>query len=291
MESANTARVFDGGTLLLGDPQERQLQLFGSRVVTVDPGALNGAEGSGLEHGDDQLFGASARDAVTVPGTQLEAYWFLRRNADAGDALDTVGARVESVVGRARLEAEGAGQFGAFGHLPQRAYMAHAGGSYGVPVAGSRFGAAYSFASGDADPDDERHGTFDSLFPSRAHHGQMELWSLQNGHDLEASWSAKPSSGIHVRLAWHGFWLHRPESDAWYNASQRPVRLGRPGASAYVGQELDLAVAARFWRERLVVSGGYGHFFAGDFVRETGASEDADFAFVQVAGAMTGGLF
>ena len=292
-EWLNTARVWDGATVRVGDEEARRLLLLGARAVPVDPGRTNGLEAVGSRYGDSQLYGAHYADRATLPGVALEAYWLLRVNADADDALDTVGARVETRVGRARFEGEAALQFGDFGGQQARGYMAHAGVDYAVPaLAGSHVGAAYDLGSGDSDPNDDRHETFDNLFPlNHAYYGVMDLWALQNGHHVEATWAARPAPGVGVSAGWHGFWLHRAETDAWYNAGMRPMRLGRPGASAYVGQEVDVSASVRLWDERLALAAGYGHFFAGDFVAETGASQDADFAFVQLRGAMSGGVF
>jgi hypothetical protein len=33
----------------------------------------------------------------------------------------------------------------------------------------------------------------------------------------------------------------------------------------------------------MTIMGGYSHFFAGDFVDDTGADEDADWAFIQTS--------
>ena len=52
------------------------------------------------------------------------------------------------------------------------------------------------------------------------------------------------------------------------------------GASNFAGHELDLTVK---WKatEHLTVEVGYSHFFAGQYLSDTGASDDADFAYVQ----------
>ena len=35
--------------------------------------------------------------------------------------------------------------------------------------------------------------------------------------------------------------------------------------------------------DRLTVESGYSHFFAGSYLKDTGPSDDADFAYVQAA--------
>ena len=58
------------------------------------------------------------------------------------------------------------------------------------------------------------------------------------------------------------------------------MRTITPTASDYVGSEVDLTVtwAPKKW---FSVQAGYSHFFAGDYLEDTGASSDADFGYVQ----------
>ena len=46
-----------------------------------------------------------------------------------------------------------------------------------------------------------------------------------------------------------------------------------------MGAELDLFVSYNFTRHLLGYA-GYSHFFAGDFIRRTGPSEDSDFVYL-----------
>jgi hypothetical protein len=52
------------------------------------------------------------------------------------------------------------------------------------------------------------------------------------------------------------------------------------GASNFAGHELDLTAN---WKvnKHLSLLFGYSHFFAGDYLRQTGAHSDADFGYVQ----------
>ncbi|MSR64181.1 MAG: hypothetical protein EXS18_00170 [Verrucomicrobiae bacterium] len=92
-----------------------------------------------------------------------------------------------------------------------------------------------------------------------------------------------------MRIAdYHLFWLAENE-DFWYRANQAPVgvparRDVTGGSGSFVGSELDLTVtwtACKYTK----VQGGYSHFFAGDFVRDTtgtnNGKDDADFLYVQ----------
>ena len=54
--------------------------------------------------------------------------------------------------------------------------------------------------------------------------------------------------------------------------------MGAP--SAYRGSEVDL-VATWTVSKNVQIQGGYAHFFAGQYLADTGASDDADFGYFQ----------
>src|SRR5678815_647098 len=79
------------------------------------------------------------------------------------------------------------------------------------------------------------------------------------------------------------------DSDYWFRSNGvstlrtktpdgRDVR--RIGADNFAGQEIDLTLT---WSpvKPLKIIAGYGHFFAGDYLRDTGPHDDADFGYVQ----------
>ena len=76
------------------------------------------------------------------------------------------------------------------------------------------------------------------------------------------------------------FWL-ADTHDAWYRANGvTQVRAISPKASSYVGSELDLNLTWKITKN-FSLGGGCGHFFDGKYAKATGASSDADFAYVQ----------
>jgi hypothetical protein len=183
-------------------------------------------------------------------------------------------------------ELEGGYQFGDFGALDQSAGFMTAG--LGHEWANARWKPAlwfyYDWASGDEDPTDDRHGTFNQLFPlGHKYLGYADLVARQNINDVNLIWTASPTTKVKL-LAWfHVFFLDEPR-DALYNAPGNPIRVDRTGAAGReVGQELDLTVQYIFSpRADLLV--GYSHFWAGDFVRATnppGVTGDVDFTYTQ----------
>lgn len=71
------------------------------------------------------------------------------------------------------------------------------------------------------------------------------------------------------------------DADALYNAGGGVVRAGDTNASSDIGNEIDLTFSYKF-TTRLTGSLGYSHFFAGDFLADTGPDDDIDFAYAQI---------
>ena len=105
----------------------------------------------------------------------------------------------------------------------------------------------------------------------------------QNLHDLEVSMKAQPLKTVSLKAELHAFWLATTD-DAWYRANGvaqvRPLNAVGRNADSYAGSEIDLTAT---WNvnKHLQVEGGYSHFFAGDYLSDTGASDDADFGYIQ----------
>ena len=158
-----------------------------------------------------------------------------------------------------------------------------------------RLGAVYSYSSGDSNPNDGTHGTFDNLFPTNHRlYGLMDFFSLQNVQDLRGTLQLKPLSRLNLALEGHGFWL-ADTHDNFYTVAGAP-RGGvgttpgtgygiNPSYSSFVGTELDV-IATYSVTRYAQVEAGYGHFFVGDYIRQSLAapgfgSKDANYFYVQ----------
>jgi hypothetical protein len=149
-----------------------------------------------------------------------------------------------------------------------------------------RLGVEYDHGSGDRDPTDGRHETFDPLFPfGHAYQGIQDTFSWKNGQDLAFKVDLYPpkSTGIpHAEIQYHAFWLSG-RKDAWFNAGLAEIRRDPTGSSGrFVGHEIDVTFKYAIVPAIAVVWIGYSHFFPGEFVRQTGESPDRDFVFTQL---------
>ncbi|MFA6560301.1 MAG: alginate export family protein [Verrucomicrobiia bacterium] len=229
------------------------------------------------------------------------------RAYDIAQEIFTMGFRVKSTPGRLNgfdYEAEGAYQIGrsagqqvaAFPGpqmLEHNAFAAHVGAGYTWEKWDwkPRLGVEYNIASGDSDPNDNTDQSFLNLFPTNhKFYGYMDFFAWKNVHnpalslkltpyqDPKAAWRA-----FTVQLDGHAFWLYTNE-DAWYRANAvtrvRPLNAAARNADSFVGEEIDLTLAYSPWKF-LKLQTGYSHFFAGDYVAQTGNASDANFGYLQ----------
>jgi len=282
LEWVNTARVWDAVRLSqrLGS-KDRIVDVFASHLVAVRPRAFNTHAPTGNRMFDSQFYGVYLTDKVSVRNSRVEFYYLLRRNTRAGDRVHTTGVRYDYQNGAWNADGEVMLQTGSYGFLQQRAYAAHIG--FGRMLGSAwHLGAAYNYGSGDSNPLDGKHQTFDNLYPlNHAYYGYMDLFSLQNIHNGEAVLKWKLNKRNHFRLAYEGFWLVKSGTDAWYNAGAGVVRRAPGPVSSYVGSEIDFTMATAFKPWHISTLLGYSHFFAGSYVQQTGTSRDANFFFAQ----------
>jgi hypothetical protein len=317
----NLGRTFDAAKLRWQN-EWFSADLFTSRVVVPDNHNFN-------ESNDYDWFSGIYATTKKIPIQTTDIY-FLSRNANAQainfqtggigalpSARDiyTYGIRMKSNpgdLGNWDYNTELMGQFGHFNDpllaagqqsLSHEAYAAVAGFGYTWTQADytPRVGLEYSFGSGDNDPKDGRHTTFENLFPTNhKFYGFMDFISLQNIHDIRFLNSIKPLPRLTLLAEGHGFWL-ADTHDSFYNvAGSRRGGIGstssgvaagtnygiNPGYSSYVGSELDL-IASYALSPAAALEAGYGHFFAGDYIRQSlsssavGAS-DANWIYLQL---------
>ena len=304
----NIGRVFDAVKL------RWQNEWFGADFFTSQP--VIPEDGRFNVENDHDWFSGVYATSTKIPKHTFEAY-FLSRNSSAKAISDepspqlpqpterdiyTIGGRVKSSPGQLGpwdYTLEGAYQFGNFWptaasrRLTQDAFMFVGQGGYTFKNAWStpRLGVEYAYASGDSNPADGKHQTFENLFPSNhKFYGYMDFMSLQNLKNVRGILQLKPHPRVSLALEGHGFWL-ADTRDSSYNVAGLPRAAGGYGLhsnySDFVGTELD-AIAGVALTRFAQLEVGYGHFFTGDYVRKslsapTAGSRDADYLYVQTS--------
>ena len=322
----NIGRVFDGAKLRWQNAAFG-VDAFATRLVVPDDNGIN--RSSDYEHFSGLYF-----DTAKIPGVLTEAY-VLSRNVGPGAAtwsapfttpapynpsardIYTLGGRMKSSTnGWHGVDAtlEGAAQFGnwkrpATGIRPgqrdeQRAFAlsAQVGYTFKEVPAKPRLAVEYNFASGDHDPNDGTHGTFDNLYPTNHRfYGYMDLASWQNLHNVRAIAQCRPHPKVSLAAEGHLFWLADAQ-DRFYSVSGAPRAGGvvngvdtgaagsgygygvNPGYDRFVGGEVDLIAGLAVTRFA-TWEAGYGHFFRGAYIVDTfskAGSQDADWIFTQL---------
>lgn len=287
----NVLRTFDGAKLFWrGDDWDidafwvRPVAFGAVRQRLIPPGRLDLTE---------DFYGAWSSYHGWEKQT-LDAYYLGLTVYDApvsaafpvNSSFQTIGSRWQGRQNDLLWDIEGAYQFGRYASAEQSAAMATGGIGYQFAESKTKpeLWLFYDYATGNASPRSERHGTFSQLFPWGHHYlGFMDLVGRQNIRDLNLRASASPSEKTNLLLWYHVFHLAQAR-DALYNASGAPIRISPSGsAGTYVGQELDLLFQFVF-NPRSDVIFGYSHFFAGSFVKATnppGVSGNANFYYSQ----------
>ena len=318
----NIGRVFDAVKVRWQNPIFAA-DFFTSKVVLPDDNTLN-------KWNDYSLFSGVYASTKKIPKNLTEVYFFARNEelgvatADRGAVLPfqyaapaardiyTIGARFKSAtneLGNFDYTVEGAYQFGTWqqtttsAEIDHRAYAFALNGGYTFAdaFATPRLGLEYAFASGDSNPTDGTHETFDQLYPTgHKFGGYMDLvGNWQNIHDVRPMLTLKPTPRLSLAIEGHLFWL-ADTADNFYNkagvargsatAYQAPAAQGtgygrNPGYSSFVGSELDF-IAGYAVNKFINLEGGYGHFFAGDYIKQSWSnpafgSRDADWVYLQ----------
>ena len=136
-----------------------------------------------------------------------------------------------------------------------------------------RAGLEYLYSSGDSNPTDGKHETFDNLFPTNHRQfGLMDIFSWENVQLLRFMGSVQPFKSLSVAADYRLVWLADTHDSFYTNKGARRGGLGptdgtgygiNPNSSSYVGSEIDL-VATYAIRRYASLQAGIGHFFVGD---------------------------
>lgn len=307
-------RTFDGVRLRL-QTEKFWAEAFAMRPVQIKEEVINDSDAA------DNVFGLYTSNEY-IPWQDTEVYWIYRDKGDEQPDLDptdtldprgtwngpaqrihTLGTRWASkkkALNGWDYWAEAALQWGSVwrtnresAEFDQRAWALGAAAGYTFEEVAwkPRIGLEYNYASGDQDPTDSESQSFQNLFPSNhPPYGFFDEFSWRNLHNLRVQTNVKPVKSVDVELSYHAFWLAET-TDYWFRSNGlSTLRTMTPdgrdvrtiGADNFAGHEIDFVVK---WNatEWLTVDVGYSHFFAGDYLEQTGPSDDADFAYAQAA--------
>jgi len=278
----NTIRSWDGVSALLSTTNFKA-HAFWTQFVPVRKYDFNTAEAT------RDFYGIYTTSTLGPVGLDLYYLGFQNNgvvfNGSAGnEERHTVGGRLFGKFGDSDFDYdfEGAFQFGRVGAADVSAFMI--GSQIGWKPSDApwspRFYVGFDYGSGDKSPGGDVE-TFNQLFPlGHAFLGYIDIVGRQNIVDVSVGVKFSPAKKIAISLDGH-FFYRAENTDALYNAGGGVVRAGGGSSSNDVGTELDLTVKWSVNRH-LTTQVGYSHFFAGDFLNETGAGDDISFFYTQV---------
>jgi Alginate export len=310
----NIGRVFDAAKARWQNSWF-SIDAFTSRIVLPDDNNFNMGN-------DYNLFSGAYLTTKKIPRQTTEFYFFFRNDGPGSTTANpasfppfqvpapfardiyTVGLRLKSSpgdFGNWDYTVESAGQLGNWkptalsARQDHQAYMAAFNLGYTFPEAFGtpRLALEYAFGSGDSEAGDNKHETFDNLYPTNhKFYGYMDLLSLQNIHAVRPIFTIKPHPKVSVALEGNLFWL-ADTHDRAYNVAGLP-RGGtvptpgngfgiNPNYDSYLGSEIDL-VAGFSVTKFAMIEAGYGHFFRGEYIKQTWSaigSQDAGWFYLQ----------
>ena len=123
-------------------------------------------------------------------------------------------------------------QNGSWGSLTQRAGAFAGEFGWQPPIQALRpwLSAGYSFASGDSDPADNRHGTFFQLLPTPRLYARFPFYNMENNEDFYGTASFQFPRSVVVRSELHALRLANSQ-DLWYSGGGafQPSTFGYTG--------------------------------------------------------------
>jgi hypothetical protein len=285
-EWSNYGRSFDA-VKLSWKGEDKWIDLFWGNVVK--------AERYTFDDSDKNTHLAGLYGSITPQKSLTADAYLLYKYTDAEETkgedgktgsqdIYTIGSRVKGKLNAWDYNGEIAGQLGKYGTDDVRAWaLALAGGYTFDYEVKPRVGMELNHGSGDSDPTDGKHESFDILYPANHYkYGYSDFFSLKNMTDLRLMASCQPTNQWQVTGDVHFFWLDTVK-DAWYDCRGKTIRKDSTGtADNFVGEEVNLLVnytLNKNWKFET----GYAHFFAGPYVKDTGASDDSDYGWFQTS--------
>jgi hypothetical protein len=281
----NTSRGWDAVVLALNRRWFHASVFASSPVVPL---------GSGLSHHvqGNNLHGIYTTLRNLIGGSDLEPYvlWRLSPNirTESGKVakLDekAAGVRWAGVLSRFDYDTELVSETGHIGTDSIGAWAWTARLGYSLPTRALRPRAfiEYSFASGDRNPADGHHGTFDQLYPNiHGHHGLADQVAWQNLQEIRAGLRTSLRRNWILAGAYNNWWLANAR-DAFYNSSGGVVARDTRGLSGtHIGYELDAETSFRLNRD-LEFGLGVGRLIPGEFLKNTNHNHAYTYPYVML---------
>jgi hypothetical protein len=281
----NASRGYDAAMMIVNWRRLRVNTWAASPIVCLENGLSHHQAGNNFH-------GVYASVKNLIPGSVIEPYGLWRLSpgfqAEAGklSKLDekTGGIRWAGARSRFDYDAEIATQRGHIGgdRIRAWAWSAILGYTFSSSPLQPRVFAKYDFASGDKNPADGVHGTFDQLYPNiHDHHGLADQVAWQNLKSIRGGVRLSLRPNWMVAGAYNDWWL-ASSTDGFYNASGFLVARDSKGLSGtHIGREFDVQSSYRPNRN-LEFGAGIGYIRSGGFLKCTNHARSYTYPYVML---------
>ena len=285
-EWRNQGRSYDAAVLNL-ESRRASVGIFAASAVVPQ------ATGVSPHQEGNNIYGAYGRIINPFPHASLEPFvlWRVQPAEVVQPALAKTagkenewayGARLKGRAG-SRLDYSGelVGENGRVGTDPIRAWAASEGASYGFT--GSRWRprifVQHDIASGNSNPSNGQHRTFDTLYPT-AHDrfGIVDQFGWQNIDAVRAGGTFEPHRRLSVSAQGLDFWAVSA-LDSVYNTSGSAIVTNKVNYGRHIGAEADVYT----WYElnrNFNIGGGYGFFGGGDFLSHITTAHNYSYSYI-----------
>jgi hypothetical protein len=282
----NTARSFDAVRAAYRH-QSFRIDAFAASVVNVVEGNFNKRTDGNNFHG---IYGAFTS---VIPRASVEPYAFwrlgrgLRSETGPISKLDakTIGFRVAGKL-PANLDygAEMAAQTGTLGADDVEAWAGHwvAGYTFPKPASRPRVFAEYNFATGDANPTDQKREGFDQLYPTpHDKTGLADQVGWKNIHHVRGGLELKPTARLSLATSYHSWWLANTRDGLYAISGALVARSADGSAGRHVGQEFDIQATYPL-TPQIQIAPGYSHIFPGTFLNRATPGQAYDLGYLML---------
>ena len=282
------SRTFDALDVSVGQGRAKA-DLFAGSPVWIDSTRFD------RHKAGEHLYGAYGSIRRVLPGLEVQPYLLCKQtllvkseSGMLGDGLVvSPGVRLTGKTrGRLDFAVEGLVQRGSYSadRVTAAAQSYLLGWTiFGSPL-GPRISAEYNYASGDAGNKDGVRGTFDQFYPSNhAYYGMIDQFGWKNLKNWRTGFDCAPARKLKLRADFNEFYLASVQ-DALYNSSGGAAVLNRGATSNWLGWEIN-GTALYQWSKIWKFGAGYGHLFAGDYLKQSKAGFGYSYPYLMFAGS------
>ncbi|MFZ0934151.1 MAG: alginate export family protein [Bryobacteraceae bacterium] len=281
----NASRGYDAAMAVFNWDWLRLNVFAASQVVATPNGLCHHQEGN-------DIYGIYSSLKKLVPHSVVEPYvlWHLQPGVKTEEGSlaklneQIFGLRWAGTASHFDFDAETIGETGSIGSDDIRAWAWSAIAGYSLqPFHHTvRVFAKYDFASGEHNPKDGVHETFDQLYPNiHDHHGLADQIAWQNLKSLRSGVKASLRRNWVLASAFNGWWL-ASATDAFYNSSGGVVAQDPRGLSGtHIGNEYDVQTSYRLDRD-LDLGVGLGYIRSGAFLLLTNHAPSYTYPYVMI---------